>query len=259
MLTLSSDADFEPSSEALDVARGRIDSTASNLDPRRTTVRNNRQGADFRAPNSPQEWNARAKSLRDQLRVTLGLLPEWPKTPLHPIVRPKVDHDGYSTENVALETLPGFYLCGTLYRPLHANGKSPGLLCPHGHWQEGRVAVDVQKRCSRWAQMGCVVFMYDMVGYNDSKPFGHEFLNDRLRRWGLSLPSLQTWNGIRALDWLTTLPEVDAARIGMTGESGGGTQTFLLTAIDDRIRVSAPAVMVPKDSKAAASARTPQA
>ena len=83
-----------------------------------------------------------------------------------------------------------------------------------------------------------------MVGYNDSKPFPHEFLNDHLRRWGLSLPTLQTWNSIRALDWLTALPDVDVTRIGCTGESGGGTQTFLLTALDDRIKVSAPVVMV---------------
>ena len=239
-----SDADFDPSPAALDVARGRIDSSDSNQDPRRLTVRTNREGVDFRAPASPEEWKARANALREQVRVALGLLPEWPKTPLHPIVRAKVERDGYTTENVALETLPGFYLCGTLYRPLHPKGKSPGLLCPHGHWKEGRMVADVQKRCSRWAQMGCVVFMYDMVGYNDSQAFGHEFLNDNLRRWGLSLPSLQTWNSIRALDWLTTLADVDSARIGMTGESGGGTQTFLLTAIDDRIRVAAPAVMV---------------
>ncbi|HZW33476.1 MAG TPA: acetyl xylan esterase, partial [Isosphaeraceae bacterium] len=84
----------------------------------------------------------------------------------------------------------------------------------------------------------------DMVGYNDSKPFPHAFLNDRLRHWGLSLPTLQTWDSIRALDWLSALPDVDPARIGCTGESGGGTQTFLLTALDDRITVSAPVVMV---------------
>ena len=86
--------------------------------------------------------------------------------------------------------------------------------------------------------------MYDMVGYNDSKPFTHAFLNDRLRRWGLSLATLQTWNSIRALDWLTSLADVDPARIGCTGESGGGTQTFLLTALDSRITVAAPVVMV---------------
>ena len=103
---------------------------------------------------------------------------------------------------------------------------------------------EVQQRCIRWAKLGCVVFLYDMVGYNDSKPFTHAFLNDRLRRWGLSLPTLQTWNSIRALDWLTSLPDVDTSRIGCTGESGGGTQTFLLTALDDRIKVSAPVVMV---------------
>ncbi|MGC8642205.1 MAG: acetyl xylan esterase, partial [Isosphaeraceae bacterium] len=89
-----------------------------------------------------------------------------------------------------------------------------------------------------------VVFLYDMVGYNDSKPFTHAFLNDRLRRWGLSLAGLQTWNSIRALDWLSSLSDVDPARIGCTGESGGGTQTFLLTALDQRIKVAAPVVMV---------------
>ena len=73
----------------------------------------------------------------------------------------------------------------------------PGILCPHGHWDDGRVNPEVQQRCIRWAKLGCVVFLYDMVGYNDSKPFTHAFLNDRLRRWGLSLPTLQTWNSIR--------------------------------------------------------------
>jgi dienelactone hydrolase len=102
----------------------------------------------------------------------------------------------------------------------------------------------VQSRCIHWAELGAVVFMYDMVGYNDSKEFGHEFLNDRLDRWGISLPTLQTWNSIRALDWIGTLPDVDPARIGCTGASGGGTQTFLLTAIDDRVKFSAPVVMV---------------
>ncbi|MFO0909936.1 MAG: CocE/NonD family hydrolase [Isosphaeraceae bacterium] len=155
-----------------------------------------------------------------------------------------------------LETLPGFTLSGNLYRPVGKTGKLAAVLCPHGHWADGRVNPEVQQRCIRLAKLGFVVFMYDMVGYNDSKSFGHTFLNDRLRRWGLSLVSLQTWDSIRVLDWISSLPDVDPTRIGCTGESGGGTQTFLLTAVDDRIAVAAPIVMVSDYFRAAASART---
>ena len=176
--------------------------------------------------------------------VTLGLWPLLPKTPLSPHVFGKAVRDGYTIEKVVLTTLPGFTLSGNLYRPAKSSGRIPGLLCPHGHWEDGRVNPEVQQRCIRWAKLGAVVFMYDMVGYNDSKPFTHEFLNDRLRHWGYSLTTLQTWNSIRALDWISSLPDVDPSRIGCTGESGGGTQTFLLTALDQRIKVAAPVVMV---------------
>lgn len=233
-----------PSEFSLDLVRGRVDSVAPSPDRRRSEVRTNQQGADFQAPATAEAWRDRAAHLREQMLVTLGLWPMFPRTPLNPQVYGKVRREGYTIEKVVLETFPGFTLSGNLYRPAESNGKIPGLLCPHGHWNDGRVNPEVQQRCIRWAKLGCVVFMYDMVGYNDSKPFGHSFLNDRLRHWGLSLPTLQTWNSIRALDWLISLPDVDVARIGCTGESGGGTQTFLLTALDDRIKVSAPVVMV---------------
>jgi hypothetical protein len=229
---------------SLDIVRGRVDSISPSPDRRRGEVRTNNQGADFQAPATAEGWRDRAAHLREQMLVTLGLWPMFPRTPLNPQVYGKLKRDGYTIEKVVLETFPGFTLSGNLYRPAQATGKLPGLLCPHGHWEDGRVNPEVQQRCIRWAKLGCVVFMYDMVGYNDSKPFPHTFLNDRLRHWGLSLPTLQTWNSIRALDWLTSLPDVDVARIGCTGESGGGTQTFLLTALDDRIKVSAPVVMV---------------
>lgn len=230
----------------LDVARGNVDSTAPSDDRRRGHSRSNQEGADFQAPATADAWRDRAGHLREQLRVTLGLWPEPPKTPLNPQVFDVIERDGYTIEKVVLETLPGFTLSGNLYRPADSQetGKKPAILCPHGHWAEGRVVEEVQQRCIRWAKLGAVVFMYDMVGYNDSKPFPHEFLNDRLRRWGFSLATLHTWNSIRALDWISTLPDVDPARIGCTGASGGGTQTFLLTALDDRIKVSAPVVMV---------------
>jgi dienelactone hydrolase len=232
------------SGRLLDLARGRIDSIEPCPDRRRVEVRTNQQGAGFQPPASAQAWRDRADHVRQQMLVSLGLWPMPPKTPLEPRVYGKLERDGYTIEKVELTTLPGFTLSGNLYRPAKAVGRVPGLLCPHGHWEDGRVNPEVQQRCIRWAKLGAVVFMYDMVGYNDSKPFTHEFLNDRLRRWGFSLAGLQTWNSLRALDWITTLPDVDPARIGCTGESGGGTQTFLLTALDPRIKVAAPVVMV---------------
>ncbi len=229
---------------ALDLIRGRTDTIEPTTDRRRNHFRTNQQGADFQAPATLQAWHDRAHHLREQILVTLGLWPMFPRAPLNPRITGKLERGDYTIEKVVLETFPGFTLSGNLYRPAHASDKVPGILCPHGHWDDGRVNPEVQQRCIRWAKLGCVVFLYDMVGYNDSKPFTHAFLNDRLVRWGLSLPTLQTWNSIRALDWLIALPDVDPARIGCTGESGGGTQTFLLTAIDDRVRVAAPVVMV---------------
>lgn len=242
VLVLTTDPKAEPAGVA--ILRGDLTSAEPSKDARRTTIRTNRQGIDFKAPATAREWHDRAKAVREQIWVTNGLWPQFPKTDLHPRVEGKVARDGYTIEKVVLETFPGYYMSGNLYRPIGKSGKLPGILSPHGHYPEGRVNEDVQARCIRWAKLGAVVFMYDMVGYADSKPFGHTFLNDRLRRWGLSLVTLQTWNSIRALDWLQTLADVDPARIGCTGESGGGTQTFLLTAIEPRIKVAAPIVMV---------------
>jgi dienelactone hydrolase len=228
----------------LDLARGRVDSTEPSPDRRRVEIRTNQLGSEFQPPASAQAWRDRAEHVRRQMFVSLGLWPMPAKTPLNPQVYGKLERDGYTIEKVVLETLPGFTLSGNLYRPAKASGRVPGLLCPHGHWEDGRVNPEVQQRCIRWAKLGTVVFMYDMVGYNDSKPFTHAFLNDHLRRWGFSLAGLQTWNGIRALDWISSLHDVDSVRIGCTGESGGGTQTFLLTALDRRVKVAAPVVMV---------------
>jgi hypothetical protein len=243
LLSLSTDPDFLPT-KALDILRGQIKSTAPTADLRRTTSRTNQEGADFQPPISPQAWRDRAATVREQLLVALGLRPMPPKTDLLPLVIGTLEREGYAIDKVVLETYPGFYLTGNVYRPTTPGGRRPVVMCPHGHWPEGRVNVDVQSRCVRLAQLGCIVFLYDMVGYADNKPFGHAFSNDRIRRWGLSLPGLQTWNSIRALDWLVSRSDVDPTRVAITGESGGATQTLLLTAVDDRIKVSAPVVMV---------------
>jgi cephalosporin-C deacetylase-like acetyl esterase len=152
----------------------------------------------------------------------------------------RLERDGYTVEKVVLRTLPGLYLTGSLYRPARRNGRVPGVLSPHGHWSRGRFEEVVQARGAGLARLGCVVFSYDMIGFGDSKPIGHTFRDARMDRLGISLLGLQLWNSIRALDFLSSLPDVDAERIGCTGASGGGTQTFLLAAVDDRVKVSAP-------------------
>jgi dienelactone hydrolase len=170
------------------------------------------------------------------------------KSPLHPQVFGRLDRDGYSIEKVYLETLPGYYLGGNLYRPRGKSGKFPGILITHGHWDYGRL--ENQQLNSTpiqgitMARQGYIVFAYDMVGYNDTIQTTHEFNGRREQLWSFAPLSLQLWNSIRALDFLLSLQEVDPTRVGITGASGGGTQTMLLTAVDDRVRFSAPVNMV---------------
>ena len=145
------------------------------------------------------------------------------------------------------ESLPGFFVTGNLYRPA-AGGPFPAIVSPHGHWTYGRLENTPTNsgpgRAIGLARQGFVVFAYDMVGYLDSQQLPHTFGGRREQLWGLSLAGLQLWNSIRAVDFLESLPYVKRDAIGATGESGGGTQTFLLAAVDDRIRVAVPVNMI---------------
>ena len=143
--------------------------------------------------------------------------------------------DGYIVENVAFESFPGFYVTGNIYRPSNPAKKNAAILSPHGHWKNRRLNNEVQARCASFARMGAIVFVYDMVGYSDSHQVTHDIPIALL---------LQTWNSKRVLDYLLSREDVDPERIAITGESGGGTQTILLTAIDKRIKVAVPVVMV---------------
>ena len=194
---------------------------------------------------SRQDWEARKAELRKCFLVQIGLNPLPRITPLNPVYTVKRKYDGYTVENVGIETLPGVYLCGSLYRPAKGRGPFPAVLCPHGHFPNqdlnlyGRYRPDQQYRCATLARMGAVVFSYEMFAWGESLLQ----VSTEDHRTGLAL-TMQTLNSMRVLDFLTSLPYVDPKRIGVTGASGGGTQSFLITALDDRISVSVPAVMV---------------
>ena len=240
----------------------------------------------LQVPKTAEEWQKRAERVRRQAKVATGIWPMPSSTPVNAVVHGRVDRNEYTVDRVYLESYPGHFVTGSLYRPKGRTGKLPAVLCPHGHWANGRFVdqginmarqqiVDgaerfvnggrfpLQARCVQLARMGCIVFHYDMVGYADSQQISFDVAHrygkirpemESADKWGFfsaqaelrlqSIMGLQTSNSIRALDWITSLPEVDATRIGVTGASGGGTQTFMLAAVDPRPSVAFPAVMV---------------
>jgi len=198
---------------------------------------------------SVEEWLGRASYLRTHILASAGLLPLSERSPLNAQVTQAVTKADYQIQNLVLETLPDFYLVGNIYRPVGKRGPFPAVLSPHGHWKAGRLEntheASIPGRGISLARQGYVVLTYSMVGYNEMEKFiPHRFDQPAYQLWGFSPMGLQLWNSMRALDYLTSLPDVDPGRIAMTGASGGGTQTFLLTAVDSRIRASAPVNMI---------------
>jgi dienelactone hydrolase len=238
----------------------------------------------FHVPESKEAWQRRAESLRRRILVATGLWPMPEKTPLDAVIHGRVDREEFTVDKVSFESYPGHHVTGLLYRPRAKSGRLPAVLCPHGHGGrlqdygekkirqlivqgaerfEGSGRYPKMARCAQLARMGCVVFIYDMVGYADSvqisREVAHRFAKQRPEMdtkdsWGFfgvqaelrlqSIMGLQTYNSIRALDFLSQLPDVDPQRLGVTGGSGGGTQTILLCAIDPRPVVAFPQGMV---------------
>ncbi|MEJ8819839.1 sugar phosphate isomerase/epimerase family protein [Lacibacter sp. H407] len=184
-----------------------------------------------------EEWEKRKAELKPCLKEALQLdhLPAAPNS--KPIVTAKRIFDGYTVENIAIEILPGVWINGSLYKPLKYKGKIPVILNPDGHWEKQRYRADCQYRCAAMAKMGAMAFSYDLFAWGESLlQFNIE---DHRRSLAMTIQAL---GAIRILDYLLAQKNADTNRVAITGGSGGGSHTVLMTALDDRIKVSAPVV-----------------
>lgn len=185
------------------------------------------------------EWEIRRQELKACIKsaIRLDKLPASPGS--KPILSEIRKMDGYTVQNMALEVLPGFYVAGSIYRPEIIDGKIPIILCPNGHFENGRYHEQTQKRCAGLARMGAITVNYDLFGWGESGlQVGYESHRTSMAN------TIQVLNSYRILDYLLTLDAADPDRIAITGGSGGGSHSMLMAAIDDRIDVSVPVVMM---------------
>lgn len=185
------------------------------------------------------EWEARRDTLRKEVRERLGidkLLPLCSKEkPEYSKIR---KFDGYTVQNFRLKTVNGHTMCGSIYAPT-SKGKHPLIICPNGHFSNGRYGKVQQLRLGTLARMGAICVDYDLWGWGESA--------DEVGSKAHQTPEahvMQALNGIRILDWMIQRKDVDTKRIGVNGGSGGGTQTVLLTVLDDRFTAANPVVSV---------------
>ena len=187
--------------------------------------------------NDRSSWEARKDSLRREVRQLLGIDQLLPlcaqEAPRYTKIR---KFDGYSVQNFCLKTVNGHSVCGSIYAPL-SKGKQPLIICPNGHFTNGRYGTVQQQRLGTLARMGAVCVDYDLWGWGESADeVGKE------AHQTAEAHVMQALNGIRILDWMIQRKDVDTQRVGVNGGSGGGTQTVLLTVLDDRYTAANPVV-----------------
>jgi dienelactone hydrolase len=250
-------------SETVDVpAEARVLDHESAEDPRDMVLRYLRsigESAFERRRNAYEELDGqetiadRTTELREWFRDAIGGLPD--RTPLSPHVTDSITCDGYTIDLIHFESHPGVHVTGALYRPSDERFEPPypGVLVPCGHSIEGKAGEPYQKAPALFARNGIVAFVFDPIGQGERtqsrypeesggiRPTErHNRLNVGEMLVGRNLARTMVWDGIRSLDYLETIPEVDSTRLGCAGVSGGGMQTAYLTALDDRIEAASP-------------------
>lgn len=195
-------------------------------------------------------WLANKDRYRRELKEMLGLDPEPPRGDLKPVITGTIEGDGFVVEKLHFQSIPGLYVTANFYRPKTISGKLPTILYVSGH---GPTYAPDGTSCGNkasyqhhgiwFARHGYTCLILDTVQWGEI--LGEHWGTYKLNRWwwvsrGYTPAGVETWAGIRALDYLATRPEVDMEKIGVTGRSGGGAYSWFITAVDDRIAVSAP-------------------
>lgn len=198
---------------------------------------------------SQQDWQAKRPEHLQQLREMLGLSP-WPeKTELQAKVTGSIAREGVVAERVHFQSMPGLYVTGTFFRPEKQESPLPAILyvCGHGRVKENGVSygnkATYQHHGAWFAQNGYVCLMIDTIQLGEIEGIHHGTYREGMWWWlnhGYTPAGVEAWNGIRAIDYLQSRPEVNGEKIGITGRSGGGAYSWWVAALDERIKVAVP-------------------
>ena len=193
---------------------------------------------------------ARNKYVREAVWKMIHGRPE--KTPLKPVITGTFERAGYRVENVMFESRPNFWVTGNVYRPT-GDGPFPGIISPCGHYADARMNPEYQSAYINLVKAGLLVLAYDPIGQGERRQYWdpvsgqtevggatteHSMCGQLLLLMGEDLTQYRVWDGIRAIDYLVTRPDVDPLRIGCAGHSGGGTLTMFISAVDERVKAA---------------------
>jgi cephalosporin-C deacetylase-like acetyl esterase len=206
---------------------------------------------------TPDDLARRRQFVREHMLQAIGGLPE--RTPLNPRTVATLERDGYRIEKIVFESQPKFYVTANLYLPANGHAPWPAVLYPLGHELGGKANETWQQMMATLARRGYVVLTWDTLGQGERVQLYNTDLRDSFLRnsttehtilgiqcllTGQHIARYTIWDGIRALDYLLSRKEVDPARVAVTGNSGGGTHTAYLAALDDRFKVAAPSCFI---------------
>lgn len=195
------------------------------------------------------DWESKRDEYRRQLQEMLGLWPMPQKTELKPVITGKLEEEDFVVEKVYFEASPHLYVTADLYLPKHIEKPAPAILyvCGHSRVVTNGVScgnkVGYQHHGAWFARNGYVCLTIDTLQLGEIEGMHHGTYSEGQWWWnsrGYTPAGVEAWFGIRALDYLCSRPEVDKERIGMTGRSGGGSYTWTVAALDERVKVAAP-------------------